>query len=67
MVSSESTSCNTQRGVNVVNTADNSWDDVFNADCLAKTYCPANTSKARDEPLPGGAPHSPGACTRTST
>lgn len=67
LVSSESTSCNTQRGVNVVDEASGGWDDVFNADCLAKTYCPPNTSKAEDEQLPGGSDHAPGKCTQSWT
>ena len=49
LVASEGSSCNTQRGPNVVDTATGAWDDVFNADCLSKTFCPANTTKAPNE------------------
>ena len=69
MVSSESTSCNTQRGVNVVDIhgpGGGEWDDVFNGDCLAKIYCPPNTSKSKGENISGVA-HSPGSCTQSWT
>ena len=66
MVSSESTSCNTQRGVNIVNGTIGEWDDSFNGDCLAKVYCPPNTSKAVDENITG-AKHAPGRCTQSWT
>ena len=66
LVSSESTSCNTQRGVNYVNTTAGAFDDVFNADCLSKHFCPPNTTKAVDESIPGYM-HSPGACSQSWT
>lgn len=66
LVSSESTSCNTQRGENVVNTAAGVFDDVFNADCLSKHFCPPNTTKALDQNI-SGYMHSPGLCTQSWT
>ena len=66
LVSSESTSCNTQRGENVVNTTAGVFDDVFNADCLSKHFCPPNTTKALDQNI-SGYMHSPGLCTQSWT
>ena len=69
-VGSESSSCLSQRGVNVVDTsgASPSFDDVHSADCLSKHYCPPNTTKAQDEVLGNGSvAHHPGACTQSWT
>ena len=68
-VGSESSSCNTQRGANVVDHDAGVFDDVFNADCLSKHYCPPNVTSAQagDEPLPGGVAHMPGRCTQSWT
>eukprot|EP00039_Didymoeca_costata_P007251 m.97736 g.97736 ORF g.97736 m.97736 type:complete len:1006 (+) comp13611_c0_seq2:54-3071(+) len=66
MVSSESTSCNTQRGVNVVDENKGEWDDVFNADCLSKLLCPAGSKQASPFPLPG-VHHKPGSCEQSWT
>ena len=62
----QGSSCNTQRGPNVVDPAVGAWDDVFNADCLSKTFCPAGTQKAKNQVIPGYA-HSPGTCTQSWT
>jgi hypothetical protein len=42
------------------------FDDVFNADCLSKHFCPFNTTKAVDLNI-SGYMHSPGACTQSWT
>jgi hypothetical protein len=81
LVASEGSSCNSQRGVNVVDTDVNAtgpsthgeWDDVHNADCMSKLYCPGlpgpgGPAKApAAEVLPGGVKHDPGACTQAWT
>ena len=72
-VGSESSSCLSQRGVNVVNTSEGSYDDVHNADCLSKHYCPPNITakEAHDEPLHDAGNrtvlHHPGSCTQSWT
>lgn len=48
VVSSESSSCRTQRGEHVVNASQNAFDSSFSADCLAKTDCPRNTTTKHD-------------------
>lgn len=66
LVSSESTSCDTQRGENVVNASLNVFDDVFNADCLSKHFCPPNSTQGHPSVIPGHA-HSPGSCEQSWT
>lgn len=46
LVSSESSSCSTQRGENVGNLSTGAFSPVFNADCLSKYLCPPNTTKS---------------------
>ena len=78
LVASEGSSCDTQRGVNVVNminqsgqfTTASEWDDVFNADCLSAHFCPqpVNQSSAQNEVLANGTiAHSPGSCLQSWT
>ena len=77
LLASEGSSCNTQRGVNVVNIVNNTgeFDDVHNADCLSKLFCHTvpgtavpNVTKATVEVLDGGAVmHNPGLCTQAWT
>ena len=68
LVASEGSSCNTQRGVNVVNTSAGEWDDVHSADCLAKTMCPPGVKKGTNEIFANGSVlHSPGTCTQAWT
>ena len=67
-VGSESSSCNTQRGANVVDHDAGVYDDVFNADCLSKHYCPPNVTSAQAamSRCPG-AWRMPGRCTQSWT
>jgi hypothetical protein len=41
LVSSEGTTCVTQRGVNTVNFSRQDWEPSFNGDCISKRLCPA--------------------------
>jgi hypothetical protein len=49
-----------------VDTDKGEWDDSFNADCLAKVFCPPNTTKSQELNI-SGAKHAPGHCTQSWT
>lgn len=42
LLSSEGTTCVTQRGVNAVNFSRQDWEPSFNGDCISKRLCPTN-------------------------
>ena len=49
-----------------MNTTAGAWDDVFNADCLSKQFCPPNVSKGGHINISGHS-HNPGSCTQSWT